>query len=85
MLKNWYVLLSYDKNDWTFIFRELDFLSQHLSEYDQKGSMLIMSVNIGFIALVTRTFPALKITCVNVHLKCSPAEIWTPIIMTFST
>lgn len=77
MLKNWYVLLRYDKNNSTFIFRELDLLSKHLSEYDHEDSMLIVSVNIGFIGLATRNFPSLKITCIVVHLECSPAEIGT--------
>lgn len=34
MLGNWYVLFSCDKNDWIFIFRELDFLFKYFLGYD---------------------------------------------------
>lgn len=79
MSKNWYVLLSDNKNCWIFIFRKLDFLSKHLLEYNLKGSMLIMPVNIGFLGLATRPFLSFKITYLIVHSEHSPAEIWTQI------
>ena len=49
--------LWFKKNNRAFIFRELDFLSKHLLRYGQEGSMLIMSVNIGFYNLGYKDFP----------------------------
>lgn len=44
------------KNDRAFLLRELGFLSNTV-RYGQEGSMLIMSVNIGFYKLGYKDFP----------------------------